>query len=155
MEANEGMTPEEAHEAEVQARVDRGVEKLDADLGPIWPSRIDLPALDMASASNCVAAQLFGGYNDGVAALWPDAPPIPARYLRPYCCDLCHGDEAEYNADQAIKAAENAANPSHDDLARSHGFLCDYEAEIYYDELQEVWTVTIERLRAERQEEAA
>lgn len=152
----EGMTPEEeARRPELQARVDRGVEKLDADLGPIWVNRIDLAALDMTSASNCVAAQLFGEYNDGIEALWPDAPRGSGYYRRPYCCEMCHGPEDEFNAAQVIREAEHAANPCHDDLARSHGFLGDDEAEVYYDELQEVWTSTIERLRAERQEEAA
>jgi hypothetical protein len=146
MEPDEGMTPEEA----AQLRVDAGVEKLDADLGPIWVHRVDLAALDMTSASNCVAAQLFGEYSEGVGALWPDAPRSPAHYLSGYCCKLCHGDEEQYNADQVVKAAENAANPCCDDLARAHGFLGDDEAEIYYDELQTAWTTTIERLRQGR-----
>lgn len=156
METENGMTPEEAaRRSELQARVDRGVEKLDADLGPIWPSRIDLPTLAMCSNVDCVCGQLFGDYNDGVAALWPDAPSSSVRYLRPYCCNLCHGDEAEYVAQQAVWAAENAANPCHDDLARDHGFLGDDEAGIYYDELLEVWTATIERLRQERTSDGA
>lgn len=159
METNENqaeVTPEDAaREAKVQALVDRGVEKFDADLGPIWPSRIDLDALDMTSSYNCIAAQLFGEYVEGVEALWPDAARRPMHYLRNYCCQLCHGDEAEYNASQAVKAAENAANPCHDDFARSHGLLGDDEAEIYYDDLQDAWTRTITRLRQERTSDGA
>ena len=151
------MTPEEeARRLEIQARVDRGVEKLDADLGPVWVNRVDLSNLRMYSSYTCVAAQLFGEYNEAVEALWPDAPRRSGTsYLRPYCCETCHGTEDEFNAAQAIRAAENAVNPGHDDLARSHGFLSDDEAEICYDQLQEVWTSTIERLRQERQEGAA
>lgn len=151
----EGMTPEEqARLAEVQSRVERAVEKFDADLGPIWPSRIDLDALDMTSAYDCVVAQLFGEYNDGVEALWPDAAASKgwgAPGAAEYHCELCCGTREEW----AARQAERAEKPLRDDLARSHGLLGDEDCGVYYDELQEVWASTIERLRQERQAESA
>jgi hypothetical protein len=138
----------ETTRVEAQARVDRGVEKLNADLGPIWPSRIDLDDLSLHDGSDCILGQLFDGYHDGTAAMWPDAPT--SRYRSAYCCDACHGSQEQYEA----RLQKDAQVQTRDELAQSHGFLDDEDNDISYSDLQEIWEETIRRLRAEPTEGA-
>ena len=154
METENTASGREATLAEVQSRVDRGVEKLDADLGPVWVNRIDLDALNLGSSTNCVLGQLFDDYDDGVDAMWPDAPSSKPFCLGDYCCSECHGDEAEFNAELVQKRAANEQVTTRAELSASHGFVGELDADVWYDDLDTVWAATIARLRAERQEAA-
>ncbi len=51
------------------ARVKKGVEKLNAAKGADWVSLIDPSALDLMSSSKCVLGQLYGDYHDGLVKL--------------------------------------------------------------------------------------
>src|SRR5688500_15689704 len=131
MEINEGTR------IEAQARVDRGVEKLTADLGPVWPNRIDLDDLEMASSSGCILGQLFDDYHDGTEALWPDAPT--SRYRSAYCCEGCHGSQEQYEE----QLAKDSQIQTRTELARSHGFVDDEDANVDYWDLNRAWRATI------------
>ncbi len=52
----------------IAERVARGAAILDAHR-PGWHSQIDAEFLDLSSCSECVLGQLFGAFEDGVAAL--------------------------------------------------------------------------------------
>lgn len=117
--------------------VARGVELLDAHLGPDWPCKLDLDQLEMHSIYYCVLGQLYDDYWEGTESLWPDAPRNP-RY---WCCSKCDGPLNEFEARRPT---------SRSDLARRHGFLGDGPDGASTDDLQDAWRPVIERLRTER-----
>ena len=59
----------------LRQRVERGAALLDAELGPEWPERIDVPTLDIADGDHCVLGQVYekgfsrNGYSAGLHAL--------------------------------------------------------------------------------------
>ena len=64
----------------VQERATRGAELLDKKR-PCWTAEIDRKGLDMQSLCDCVLGQLYGSYDAGLSALWPQTnwPQINAN----------------------------------------------------------------------------
>lgn len=66
-------------DAEVLARVKRGMALLEERFGPGWVDLVDLAALDLVEGDRCVLGQVCGGYSNGLDDLggedgpWSDA----------------------------------------------------------------------------------
>jgi hypothetical protein len=55
---------------ETEVAADKGARLLDAVM-PTWHRHIDIDNLDIASLEWCILVQLFGGFSDGLATVFP------------------------------------------------------------------------------------
>lgn len=51
--------------------VSEAAKKLDV-IRPDWPQAINFDTLDMNDCKNCILGQIFGYYDNGIIALYPD-----------------------------------------------------------------------------------